>query len=236
MDGWPSLATILYDGWVIRFAEGYTNRSNSVNPIYPSKIGPDEKIKYCGELFAARGLPAVYKIIGCDEQQSLDKKLESLNYQKFNETSVQVRETAGRPGRREGIAAADYFSDEWKESVIAFNKIDAKNRAVFNAILENITREKIVVHREADGKIVACGYAVSGGGYAGIFDIVVREEYRGKGYGGEIVETLLAEADRRGVKKAYLQVMLNNPAALRLYEKLGFKEIYRYWYRKKTAL
>lgn len=34
MNALPSLQTILYDGWVLRFAKGYTNRANSVNPIY----------------------------------------------------------------------------------------------------------------------------------------------------------------------------------------------------------
>jgi N-acetylglutamate synthase len=32
---------------------------------------------------------------------------------------------------------------------------------------------------------------------------------------------------------AYLQVMLDNPVALNLYDSLGFKEIYKYWYRVK---
>lgn len=36
MNALPALQTILYDGWVIRFADGYSNRANSVNPIYPS--------------------------------------------------------------------------------------------------------------------------------------------------------------------------------------------------------
>jgi ribosomal protein S18 acetylase RimI-like enzyme len=36
-----------------------------------------------------------------------------------------------------------------------------------------------------------------------------------------------------GAQTAYLQVMLDNPAGLALYRDLGFKEIYKYWYRVK---
>jgi ribosomal protein S18 acetylase RimI-like enzyme len=44
---------------------------------------------------------------------------------------------------------------------------------------------------------------------------------------------LLSWAKQQGAQKTYLQVMLNNAPALRLYEKLGFKEAYQYWYRLK---
>lgn len=30
MNAWPSLQTIMYDGWVIILADGYTKRANSV--------------------------------------------------------------------------------------------------------------------------------------------------------------------------------------------------------------
>ena len=50
-----------------------------------------------------------------------------------------------------------------------------------------------------------------------------------------MMEGLLAHGQRNGARTAYLQVMLNNPPALQLYEDLGFKEVYQYWYRVKQA-
>ena len=44
---------------------------------------------------------------------------------------------------------------------------------------------------------------------------------------------LLDWAKRKGAQVAYLQVMLNNPPALHMYERLGFQEVYQYWYRIK---
>jgi len=60
-----------------------------------------------------------------------------------------------------------------------------------------------------------------------------KEKCIGCGYGKEIVETLLAKAMEKGIKKAHLSVVNDNTVAKALYEKLGFKEIYKYWYRKK---
>ena len=43
MNAHPSIKTQLFDGWVLRFADGYTNRANSVNPLYPSEMAIEEK-------------------------------------------------------------------------------------------------------------------------------------------------------------------------------------------------
>ena len=84
------------------------------------------------------------------------------------------------------------------------------------------------------GTFAGCGYGVIERGFVGLFDIIVKEEFRGKGYGKEIVETILAKAKETGIKKAYLSVVNDNIIAKKLYGKLGFKETYKYWYRKKN--
>ena len=237
INAWPSLQTLLYDGWVIRMADGYGNRANSINPLYPSRINLEEKLTYCDELFSRHNLLTAYKLAGCGEHEVIDKRLEELGYRKINETSIQVCEIPPPvQGAREGIEVREEFSSQWMESVIEFNKIEGKHAGVFKKILGNIAVEKIVVHKESGGKIVGCGYGAIENGYAGVFDIVVQEEFRRKGYAREIVETILSEAAKRGAKHSYLQVMLNNPPALHLYEKLGYREIYKYWYRKAAKL
>ena len=71
------------------------------------------------------------------------------------------------------------------------------------------------------------------GQFVGLFDIVTDVDLRNHGHGQQLVSDLLAWGKERGAQIAYLQVMLNNPIAQRLYAKLGFKESYQYWYRVK---
>ena len=235
MNAWPSLYTLVYDGWITRLSNGYGNRVNSINPIYPSKLDLKEKFNYCDKLFSHHNLPTTYKIIGCDEYMPIEKKLVELNFQKINETSVQVCQIPEMPEcKYQGIVVEEDFSDRWKESVIEYNRIEEKHKSTFKKIVDNIAVEKIVVSKEIDGVIVGCGYGALERNYAGVFDIVVKENFRGRGYGREIVETILSEAAKRGIKNSYLQVMINNPIAMHLYEKLGYREIYRYWYRKAS--
>ncbi|NOX51602.1 MAG: GNAT family N-acetyltransferase [Gammaproteobacteria bacterium] len=51
------------------------------------------------------------------------------------------------------------------------------------------------------------------------------------GFAREVVEGLLTWAYQRGAKRSYLQVVLDNKAVLHMYNKLGFRKIYHYWYR-----
>ena len=43
---------------------------------------------------------------------------------------------------------------------------------------------------------------------------------------------ILSEAQQMGIAGSYLQVVAGNTPDERLYDKVGYREAYRYWYRK----
>jgi GNAT superfamily N-acetyltransferase len=77
------------------------------------------------------------------------------------------------------------------------------------------------------------GFGAMEGDYVGCFDIFVRQEARGLGYGKAIMESLLGVAHGAGANQAYLQVMDDNRVAKGLYDSLAFKPLYSYHYRIK---
>lgn len=85
--GLPALRTDHYDGWLLRFANGYSRRANSVAPLASSTIDLDEKISYCERAYARAGLPCVFKLT----QESTPDGLEALTsrgYRRDAETLV----------------------------------------------------------------------------------------------------------------------------------------------------
>jgi hypothetical protein len=235
MNAWPSLQTILLDGWIIRMADGYTKRANSINPIYSFKNNLDEKINYCENIYKQNNLPIIYKIIECEDHKIIDNRLEELNYQKIDLTSVQIcNEIKYLNNKIEQIVIDNKFTENWKKCFFSCNNItNTETINIIENMLNNIMHNIISAYKMDNGTFAGCGYGVIEKGFVGLFDIVVKEEFRRKGYGKEIVETILEKAEGTGIEKAYLSVVNSNIIARNLYEKLGFMEIYKYWYRKK---
>lgn len=232
MNALPALQTILFDGWVLRFADGYTNRANSINPIYKSEKDVSYKIEMCEKLFQDRGLKPVYKITPYIFPETLDNLLEDRGYNIINKTSVQMLSLLDYKGTMEyAVTIKNSFNEKWFEYYCSSNGINDKNSSIYRMMLSNLTLETIYVSLCIEDKIIACGMAVFESDYLGIFDISVSEEYRNQGYGNQLIKDMLSIGKEYGAKNVYLQVMTNNKPALKLYNKFGFKEKYQYYYR-----
>jgi len=234
MNAHPALQTQMYDGWVLRFANGYTNRANSVNPLYPSTIEVSSKIDECEKRYGAQGLPAIFKLNeGSDPY--IDRLLETRGYDLTKRTTVMSLDLRSGEYATDDCLMADHADDQWIESFLRFSRLtDPTTQTTARSIFANVRSPMVCGRVVVDGITVACGEAVIERGHAGLQNIVVDESYRGKGYGRRICESLLAYAKGMGAHIAYLQVMPVNAAAANLYARLGFGAEYAQWYRVKS--
>lgn len=60
------------------------------------------------------------------------------------------------------------------------------------------------------------------GKYCYIMDVIITEKFRGNGYGTALLNSARAWAIERACTFINLDVLSNNPQAIKLYEKLGF--------------
>jgi len=235
MNAWPAMRTLHFDGCVLRSAEGYTKRANSVYPLYPTELDVDAKIGFCESFYRDLNLPAVFKMTQASIPADLDTHLETRGYRKDSQTSVQLLDLIQEEYEvAENVNLSSEDTGTWQAAFARMNNVSAEHRATHENILRAILSDKCYVSLNADGRLIGCGLGVLQAGYLGIFDIVIDPDHRGQGHGFRLMQALLAWGQRRGASKVYLQVMCNNKPALRLYEKLGFKEEYQYWYRIKA--
>ena len=234
LNAWPALQTVVYDGWIIRFANGYTKRANSVNPLYPSTLDVDEKIRFCENIYENQRLPVVFKITSAVHPSNLDEKLLTSGYRKDSPTSVQTMdlESVNIQATPE-VNLQEDLSDDWLVGFYRMSAVTDSNRETLRKILVGIVPRRCFVSLKSNDQVVACGLGVLQSENIGLFDIVTDEAFRSRGYGQQVVKNILAWGKQNKAKKAYLQVMLNNAPALQLYSKIGFLEKYQYWYRIK---
>lgn len=231
---WPSLHTLVYDGWVLRFSDGFTKRANSINPLFSSSLSLDDKLSHCERLYSSRGLKVIFKLTHASFPTNLDTVLEDRGYEEIDCTSVQTLSlTSDFLPEHEAFDVFTELSDVWVDAFCSLNRTAAKNRSALVHILERILPPTFYVSLLVKGKVVACGFAVLDGSMISFYDIFTKVSQRKKGYGEQIMLHLLQLGKDHGATSAFLQVMKNNIAALRLYKKLGFKEEYIYWYRVK---
>ena len=231
----PALRTMFFDGWILRFAEGYTRRANSVNPLYPSALPLDDKIDYCEQLYRSHGLDVIFKLTDAALPADLDARLDGRGYQ-HTETVIVQTCTLGMialPPARRDLILLPAVNDAWLDDYCRLNGTDPARKPTIQRMLGSLAPSATFAALVRRGVTVAVGVAVLDFGFLGLFDVVVEKSMRRQGYGSALVSGLLSWGKSRGASHAYLQVVDENLDAQRLYARLAFEERYRYWYRTR---
>ena len=238
MNAWPAFQTLFFDGWILRLAEGYTKRANSISPLYGSSQDDNDKLAFCEAFYGKQGLPAIFKLTDEGCPNNLDYLLEKRGYLRLDETALMVLKLSKEDEFSvKGDVSLDWgLNEDWLENYFQCSKgLSLTNRETARRLLGNIKGALVTAKATQKNKPCGFGLGVMERGYLGIFDIIVSEDFRRKGVGRAVMEGLLHSGREAGAHTAYLQVVKGNTPAEKLYEGLGFKKAYSYWYRKQPV-
>jgi GNAT superfamily N-acetyltransferase len=231
--GLPALRTDVVDGWMLRFADGYSRRANSVQTLYPSTGELSAGIDGCERAYARQGLPCLFKVSPASPH-GLDDLLDERGYARDGETVVCTRaldglaDTGSAPG--DGPELHDGADGEW---LAAWALLTESHEAtgLFGRLLAAVPGPAAYALVRDGDATVGCARATMSGEVVGLNDLIVCPAHRRRGHASALTTARLAWAARLGARVAFLQVLAGNDDARRLQERLGFSEAYRYWYR-----
>ena len=228
---YPALEEEDLDGWLLRFAEGYARRTNSVQPVsHTSNVLA--KLAAAEAWYADRDLPITFRMTRASQPPDLDRLLESRGYLRQDPTSVQTLELTGHNFARDRrIELTDIPNDDWFETIMGSSRYMAGRRPILERTLLMIEPPAAFAVLRENDRPIATGLAVADGDLVGLYSSSTRPDERRRGLGRIVSETLLDWGIQLGASLAYLQVMHINDPATELYRRMGFEPLYDYWYR-----
>lgn len=221
---WRARECVTYDGWQLRYADGFSRRANSVYPAEPSRLSHTEKLDYCRRWYRERAHDLLVRQTPATES-GLDVVLAKDGFSLEGATEVMVGKLGGRSGE---ISVEATPSSEWWNTTADLWGFDLSTPTGWSGMINRI--DQPAGFACVNGQ--AAGFAVVVGAWVGLFEIVVAANRRGRGLGRAVTDSLLQWGSKVGAQRAYLQVLADNKNAIRFYRSRGFEREYGYWYRR----
>lgn len=234
INAFPANATELYNGWLLRYSNGYTYRGNSVNPLYAGVGSLEAQVTACEKRYASRNMPCIFKITP-DTEPELDLLLQCRGYRDAKHADIMAREIKEDTfSAQSDVTVVNTFTDKWFTNFAQLNcTSEEPDFSTMQHMLHTISNPVFCGSIYENFQMTGCALGVQEERYVGIFDVRVSEQYRRQGMATRICMEILRQAVKHGASVAYLQVASQNQAAISLYQKLGFTYQYTYWYRIK---
>lgn len=226
---WPSLEDEWLNGWLLRAGGGVTRRSNSANPVDDSWDDLDTQVDSAEAWFAQRSLPPIVRLTAAADP-AIDRRLAARGYQRDLGAAIMTRPIAGLvPVGLHEVHLSDGPSPRWLRSAAREPGRGGAKRTVLEQLLDRIDHPTAYAGLGRD----AIGLGVLVDDHLALFMMRTEPPARRQGLARAVAAALAAWGADQGATEAFLQVHPSNAPAIALYESLGFKKQYEYWYRQK---
>lgn len=219
---WPALESAGLGGWVLRYAEGFSRRANSVLALTAPPGGTDAAVAAVTAWYGERGARPLVSLAG-GVAKRLDEELAARGWEAEAETAVMTK--ALEPVEYEGDARIVH------EPSAALLEQVGRGRPEVAARIFGSGPDRGYAEIRRDGSLAARGRGAIAGDTVAITNIGTLPAFRRQGLGTEILHALEAWGYETGARRAALQVETDNEAAIAMYGRLGYAERYRYRYR-----
>ncbi|MBT9373151.1 GNAT family N-acetyltransferase [Rhizobium sp. CSW-27] len=235
---WPA-ASVVYDGsWQVRLTGGHpSKRLNCVVPLDPSDHRDAAiRIEKARKRFEDYGRPLLVRETPLAPQPLL-QVLAADGWAPFETVSVMTADLTGLelPDTISHLPSHDI--GRYIDASLAVHEEDPAIKPALAEILSAIKPPTgLFIAEDPSNGPLAAMLCVQDNDLAGILSFAVAPDRRRQGLGTEILTAALRWARISGARTAWLQVHATNAAALSLYRRFGFREVYQYRYwRQETG-
>jgi ribosomal protein S18 acetylase RimI-like enzyme len=125
------------------------------------------------------------------------------------------------------------FDDAWFNTFQTFSSMHVEKYTQMEAIIRRIIPEKFFFAVKEDNQDVGVALGVFERGYLGVYSLLVDPMKRRRSTGYSLMRYIEEWGINNSVHTIYLQVEHDNLAASKMYQKLGYRNLYSYHYRIK---
>ena len=232
---WPAVEEQPMPYGILRFANGYTRRANSLVLSGSSASDFDCLRDDCEAFFSARSQPVMIRVPSLPSMSGLDSFLEINGYASEAPSMVMARTLSTGWGASPVARRLD--RESWLDTFYTISGQPLGDRGNHQQLISQIEADAYYTTLDnVQGLPACCALAIHYHGVIGIYNVATAAMCRRQQFATQLLSALLKLGSEVGASYAYLQVEDSNLSAINLYEKLGFRELYRYRYRvKKTA-
>jgi N-acetylglutamate synthase len=233
--------------WLLRSAEGFTHRANSVLAAGLPGLDLDDAVRRAGAWYAARGRPPLAALPrpfaeapDAAELAAVADAFGAWGWAVIPDRGafVLTAATAALAGATTAVPAAGLrvgLSAEPDGGWLGLYHYRGEPLPPIATTLLTSAPEQVFVSVLDGERTVAVGRGSLGGGWGGVTAVEVDDAYRRRGLARLVLARIAGWAGGRGARSVYVQVGDTNAVALRLYESAGFTHHHRYDYLTPTS-